>query len=68
MRYEDDSLTCCSPYVDLLAKYINRIDIKTGIYLIEYDDRWTQESYLEEFDTTFLTTRESDKKITIKNR
>lgn len=65
---EDDRLTNRSPCVDLLAEYVDRIDIKTRVYLIEDDHLGLQESDLEELDTTFLTTRESDEEITIEDR
>ena len=65
---EDDRLASGSPCVDLLAEYVDRIDIKTRVYLIEDDHFWLQKSDLEELDTTFLTTRESDEEITIEDR
>jgi hypothetical protein len=65
---EDDRLACCSPCVDLLAKYVDRVDIETRVDLIEDDDRWFQECYLEELDATLLTTRESDEEITVEDR
>ena len=37
---EDNRLTSSSPRVDLLAKYVDSIDIKPGIDLIEDDDFW----------------------------
>ena len=65
---EDDRLTDRSPCVDLLAEYVNRIDIKTRVYLIEDDHLGLQESNLEELDTTFFATRESDEEVTIEDR
>ena len=68
MGDEYDRLASGSPCVDLLAEYVDRIDIKTRVYLIEDDHLGLQESDLEELDTTFLTTRESDEEITIEDR
>ena len=68
MGDEDDRLACCSPCVDLLAEYIDRIDIETRVDLIEDDHSRIQESNLEDLDTPLLTTRESDEEITIEDR
>ena len=68
MGDKDDRLACCSPCVDLLAEYIDRIDIETRVDLIEDDHSRVQESDLEELDTPLLTTRESDEEITIEDR
>jgi hypothetical protein len=63
---ENNRLTGEMPLVDLLAKYVDCVDIETRIYLIEYDNTWIEESYLEEFDTTFFAARKSNKEISIK--
>ena len=65
---EDDRLACSSPCVDLLTEYVDRIDIKTRVDLIEDDHLGLQESDLEELDTTFLATRESYEEVTIEDR
>lgn len=61
MSDENNRLTSEMPLVDLLAKYVDCVDIETRIYLIEYDNTWIEEGYLEEFDTTFFATRKSYK-------
>ena len=68
MGDEDDRLACCSPCVDLLAEYIDRIYIETRVDLIEYDHSRIQESNLEDLDTPLLTAREPDEEITIEDR
>ena len=54
-------LSCSMPCVDILAKYVDRVDIKTGVHLIQYNDRRIKECNLEHLDSSFFTTRESYK-------
>ena len=66
MSDENNRLTSEMPLVDLLAKYVDCVDIESWVNLIEYDNTWVKKRYLEEFDTTFFTTGKSNKEISIK--
>ncbi len=67
MGDEDDRLAYSSPCVDLLAEYIDSVDIKSWVDLIEDDHFGFEESDLEEFDTSFFSSGESDEEITIED-
>lgn len=65
MCNNNNCLRHTSPLVDILSKELYRSDIETCIDLIQYDELWREELYLEHLYTPFLTTWEPNIEISL---